>query len=294
MVTTLPQDTQQFLELLFDANQYVTIALKGPGDNKTAEWRGPITDFQSEILSKHVPRILQDETNQVLIGPLPRSYRVKGTTSPGTQDDIREGLVAWVDLDFKDQLNKTEEQILHTLQSLTFPPSLLIHSGNGFHCYWLLEGWRYADKVEAANNGLKEELERQQFVIDNHTNPAHLMRLPGSWNLKEIDPTNYTLEEIRAKRKLCRIVDWYPERKYALEELPQYTAPEPKRPTRKAHAPASPLPSSTTEPTASVFNNISLLGLLDRLPSYIRRMLACGEVFDPETGRASKIEQDGE
>jgi hypothetical protein len=51
MVDTLPQDTELFLSLLFDPDDDVTIAQRGPGDNKTAEWLGyEISKKYSQIL----------------------------------------------------------------------------------------------------------------------------------------------------------------------------------------------------------------------------------------------------
>lgn len=108
---------------------------------------------------------------------------------------IAPGQVVWVDIDFKGS-TKAEAEVLRSLRTLSYPPSLIVHSGNGFHAYWLL-GRKYpSTDIEVVNQGIGKELRAALVTVDSTHNADRFLRIPGSQNLK--DPQ---------QPKPCRILD---------------------------------------------------------------------------------------
>lgn len=70
-----------------------------------------------------------------------------------------------------------------------FKPSLIIDSGWGLHAYWCFESPVSVDSWKTASNRLKELAIANSFHIDKSVmaDPARIMRVPGSFNLKVID-----------------------------------------------------------------------------------------------------------
>jgi hypothetical protein len=89
------------------------------------------------------------------------------------------------DLDFKG-IVESEADIIKALQSLACPPSVVVHSGNGLHCYWLLEP---AQNVE--HSASCEDLMRRICAAlagdVSAAEVARVLRLPGSHNSKNGD-----------------------------------------------------------------------------------------------------------
>jgi hypothetical protein len=89
------------------------------------------------------------------------------------------------DIDFKN-IEATPDQIRQTLRELFLLPSRIVHSGNGFHCYW---HFREALPATPENIASVEKMLRQ---LCDHLGGdpqvceiARLMRLPGSHNTKD-------------------------------------------------------------------------------------------------------------
>ena len=94
-------------------------------------------------------------------------------------------------------------------------PSMIVNSGHGFHCYWLLdEPLIDLDLWSRHQQALIDELGSDPCIKD----AARIMRLPGFLNVKG-DPV------------VCDIVDCDPARQYPLDEFPR-SAPRPSRTTR--------------------------------------------------------------
>src|ERR1700733_4860655 len=102
------------------------------------------------------------------------------------------------DIDFKD-VDDDETTILRRVKALPKPPSTIIRSGNGLHCYWKFkepliindaDGAETIERVEAALKLLADLVGGDMLV----TQVAALMRLPGthnskrnSWKLAEVE-----------------------------------------------------------------------------------------------------------
>jgi hypothetical protein len=116
--------------------------------------------------------------------PLRSTYFCVGTVE-GTKRNktsIRELACLWADIDFKHVVDD-EATIVRRLTQLRFPPSMIIKSGHGLHCYWFLKEPMSADevdRVEAAVKLLCDLVGADQQV----TQIAALMRVPGSVNSK--------------------------------------------------------------------------------------------------------------
>lgn len=109
--------------------------------------------------------------------------------------------MAWVDIDLKD-VDLTAKEILVRLEGLERPPSIVNHSGNGLHAYWLLDQPASdMELVEAVVRKLRSKLAGDKMVAQC----VALMRLPGTHNTK------------REKRQVRTILN--SDRRYALEEL---------------------------------------------------------------------------
>src|SRR5262245_23814655 len=63
----------------------------------------------------------------------------------GTSADVAAVGALWADIDLAGdahpgkQLPPTVEDVLDLLDTLPLPPSIVVHSGNGLHAYWLLK-----------------------------------------------------------------------------------------------------------------------------------------------------------
>jgi len=104
------------------------------------------------------------------------------------KDGVAEICFLFADIDFKDIIDD-RETVVRRLKSLKHPPSIIVHSGNGLHCYWLfnesltvnvIDGAETIERVEAALKLLCDMVGGDQSV----TQVAALMRLPGTHNSK--------------------------------------------------------------------------------------------------------------
>jgi hypothetical protein len=137
-------------------------------------------------------------------------YFCVGTIKPGSQRRARETVAELVclhaDLDLK-TVDASRTEIDAALKRLRCRPQLVVFSGHGLHCYWLLDAGLQATpknvaRVEAALKTLANVLAGDSLVC----HVAALMRLPGSHNSKngewievrvlEQRKGRYTLEQL--------------------------------------------------------------------------------------------------
>jgi DNA polymerase I-like protein with 3'-5' exonuclease and polymerase domains len=140
-------------------------------------------------------------------------YYCVSTIKPGlrrrAKDNLAELTGLHIDIDFK-TATAAPDGILSVLDKLPLPPTIVNHSGHGFHCYWLFKTAITAndtnkERVEAALRRLADILAGDYLCCE----VAHLMRLPGSHNSKDPDAVvtvtnlvtridDYSLEELEA------------------------------------------------------------------------------------------------
>lgn len=135
----------------------------------------------------------------------------------------------WADIDFsfgeihkKPNLPPTEKDALELAGEISLKPSVVVHSGHGLQCYWLLSNpWMLTDEAErnhAADvaygwvNSLQQIAAARGWMIDSVGDLARVLRVPGTTNLKDpgeplpvkilYDESNwsrYSLGDLRSK-----------------------------------------------------------------------------------------------
>lgn len=99
-----------------------------------------------------------------------------------TKESVADINSLFVDLDFKG-IVEDQKTIIATLKKLKHKPSVVVHSGNGLHCYWLLN-----KNLSAAHTASCEELMRrmcEKLAGDKSAaETARVLRIPGSHNSK--------------------------------------------------------------------------------------------------------------
>jgi hypothetical protein len=115
----------------------------------------------------------------------------------------------FVDLDFK---MTPEPEARQRLAAFPFPPSLVVRSGHGLHGYWLLR-----ESLELATNAvwartLLVRLARALGGDPSSPEPAHVLRVPGTLNHKDVPPVPVVLEVYEPSRRYnpSEIQDWLP------------------------------------------------------------------------------------
>lgn len=101
---------------------------------------------------------------------------------PRKKEHMRELPWLFADVDFKDH-DTPPDDIEAVLRALPCPPSRMHHTGNGIHCFWLLDAPYFSDQMETA----EELLRRLAAVLGGDPSVAHcvaLMRVPGTHNTK--------------------------------------------------------------------------------------------------------------
>lgn len=85
----------------------------------------------------------------------------------------------------KDSIHKTYEDALLKINAFNPKPTIVIHSGGGFHCYWALQSpVKVSDysvqQLEAINKGLTRKLGGDVGTQDI----SRVLRVPGTYNFK--------------------------------------------------------------------------------------------------------------
>jgi len=105
----------------------------------------------------------------------------------------------WADIDFGDGHAKivppdeaTCDGLLRKCKAL---PSIIVHSGNGWHCYWLFESpWVFADDGERSaaaamvaswQEHMRQTWQAAGYGLDATHDLTRVLRVPGTQNLKD-------------------------------------------------------------------------------------------------------------
>ncbi|HWE06989.1 MAG TPA: DNA-primase RepB domain-containing protein, partial [Rhizomicrobium sp.] len=111
---------------------------------------------------------------------------VQASASTRKKETIAETIGLHVDIDFKHvDLNYTRDQIVRKLTELKYPPSAIVFSGGGLHCYWL-----FKEPLETQGNIERIELALHQLADLVAGDPqccevSRVLRVPGSHNTKD-------------------------------------------------------------------------------------------------------------
>jgi hypothetical protein len=147
----------------------------------------------------------QNQKANIFIGVNPRLIQ------KGSAVDIESIVCLWVDVDSKEEGGK--EGALNRIRDFPIQPSVLVDSGHGYHCYWLLrrpllqltEDMR--SEVRQILSGLITALKADKA----RTDLSSCLRLPGTTNLKP------GMEPIR-----CTVVYCHPDVTFTLADFAAY------------------------------------------------------------------------
>ncbi|MDB4304172.1 hypothetical protein N9934_05230, partial [Desulfosarcina sp.] len=80
---------------------------------------------------------------------------------------------------------ETYEDALAAITAFEIPPTIVIHSGGGFHCYWVLKVPANVSEIGLANleNVNKAILTKIKADVGTH-NINRILRVPGTFNFK--------------------------------------------------------------------------------------------------------------
>jgi len=217
--TTVPQDQiLAFLETIHADADEGHIELRLLVDRATGEKREPsdlITRRWYPSAGQLAPKLAgiidwaKARRSAVFFGVLPRK-----DTGMSKADDTVSAAVLWADLDFKDYA-KGEKEARTRIGGLAWKPSITVATAHGVHLYWLLS--------EAQPPKALSDLSRRLGAIlgaDSCHDAARMLRLPGSWNMK--DP---------ARAVQVVIEDMSPDHRYHYEDLDEQVPALPERPT---------------------------------------------------------------
>ena len=126
-----------------------------------------------------------DDCN-VYYGLYKRGRKRRNNFIDGSKDNCIYTRVISLDYD-----NMGLDQIKSNISQNKIPsPAVIVSSGNGYHCYWVIK-----QKVYDISNLIKA-MQKVTGADPNAVDKAHVFRLPGSYNVK--DPNN---------RKKCEIIE---------------------------------------------------------------------------------------
>lgn len=185
-------DSQRFIDFLFEPDDIFEVRIKQEGSNfATSLYITP--ENRGQFLTTHLS-IHHGHQRHVWVGVGPRE-RV-GSTNPAVNRAL------WCDFD--DSVT-TEEVALESIRKATLPePSMLVHSGNGYHAYWKLHTPLEPTEARKYSKGVHRAL-----PTDATHDPTRVMRLPGTVNFKG------------GEEKPCSIVFLDESRVYSVLEFPK-------------------------------------------------------------------------
>jgi hypothetical protein len=118
--------------------------------------------------------------------------------SSGCIENVHQLAVVFVDLDLKP--GETLDDLRARLRAFPIPPALLICSGGGLHCYWLLQAPVDVDHLQESSvrgGRIKIILRRLAHHLSGDlkcADVARILRFPHSFNLKRGTPVRVEIE----------------------------------------------------------------------------------------------------
>ena len=109
----------------------------------------------------------------------------------------------------EENLPETLEELLAFLHGLECPPSIIVHSGNGLHTYWLLQEYTVVDdenrglikRIMKGHEMHTQKLGREHgWKFDSVADLARVLRIPGTVNRKNDSPKQVEIIEANLAR----------------------------------------------------------------------------------------------
>lgn len=116
----------------------------------------------------------------------------------GTEDLVAGTNALWADIDLDDI-----DRVLVALNKLGILPTLINASGHGVHAYWILKRFSTdVSKIRAKNKALQQQINQLLGgdYADSVFDAARIMRVPGTWNVKNGQPKPVTIIENHNER----------------------------------------------------------------------------------------------
>jgi len=192
-------DKEEFINILFkDLSGYIEIREIAAGKSNQIFF-----DSAAELINYDPPA-----DKNIYIGTMSRNKK------RGRIEDTEETRVLWADYDNV----KSYAEIEYILNMKKLPqPSIVVNSGHGYHCYWLL------DKPAGAEiQPVLKELAAKTGADSHATDLARIMRLPDTMNVKD-DPVKCKLITINKN-------------KFNLNEIADLLGVEPKKPADETYS----------------------------------------------------------
>ena len=202
----LIDDKQKFMD---QAMEFFTCLLDAPLSQERGEIEirvfpnriGQQHFVKSEESAAEIAYVLCNQGIDVYFGVNSRMGR------GGGKDNVHWVNAFHVEIDYgtlghkKESPHETREDALAAITAFPMEPSIIVHSGGGYHCYWVLLNPVKVmliglDNIESINRALSASL-----VGDTATDISRLLRVPGTFNLKIPDnPRPVTVESYSGKR----------------------------------------------------------------------------------------------
>jgi len=149
---------------------------------------------------------------------------VPRTRASGRAEDCApDTQVLIADIDNK-SVGGTHLAALMRVGALNLTPSIIVDSGNGLHCYWLLRKLEPFGQVKPLMQGL------QSAIGSDHVHDApRVLRLPGTHNHKDCNHNPNSNEEQMMEYSACkpvRLLHFEPERSYNLSDFDDFRPQE--------------------------------------------------------------------
>jgi hypothetical protein len=179
----------------YDGIRYERFGLRA-ADGSWVWWPGKVESTLSEILAR-----AEAESTNIFFGTCPR-YGADGRYDLAWQ--IRTVRTLWCDVD-----NATPGEVQARIQSAGLPaPSVLVHSGNGCHVYWLLDQPAEiadADTPQPVHTEWQERTDhtsgatkkKRKLYLTDPTTGEHLS-LDARQNIPELSPQAQAIQDILA------------------------------------------------------------------------------------------------
>lgn len=124
----------------------------------------------------------------------------------------------WADIDYADSVHSkkdklpTQDEALEFIELLPIPPTITVHSGHGYQCWWALDiPWVFQSNIDRERGAgiarrwhhqIKSASNAKGWTVDSTLDLARVMRVPGTANYKNpqaVVPTS--LVEINRTRR---------------------------------------------------------------------------------------------
>jgi len=195
---------REFFQALFkESKGYIEVRPIDP-TGKVERYFYTVKDIYRLITQLTDPDLSHFKNTNVYFGVCPRRER------QGKEENVGEVNSVWVDLDCENMKEKLDA--LKKLDRFDLSPSIIVSSGNGLHCYWLLDR-PYAIKTDKDRLGAKGYLKGLALALngDKTFDLSRILRVPGTQNLKNLhNPLP------------VEILEFHPTRRYKLGDFERY------------------------------------------------------------------------